>query len=346
MNTIMVKARDNIELACHQFSPSGTATARLFLLHGGSFNHRRYANIGKNCATAGFETILVDWRGHGQSQGIAGTCDHVGQMEDDIADIILWFNHHQASNNQNSNNQLPTILGGHSAGAVICLRYIDRYGQNDIDGCYFIAPALSNTMEAMRYDHSSAKSSYLMNYFRPKPSHNLPPAAALKHIPQMNNRRFVCSLFTPFLPSSRHQKVLRFPCSEKMAQLEGRVVEYSFNLVMSISLPRYIDTFRSIQCPVLLVCGEQDEMLHPDFLPMVHRWHLSPLIDKSLQMLPKVNHMSVIAAASKILPQWLAQRWPESAPITESAPLIELETRPVQSQPVIGQQSRQLEQVL
>jgi non-heme chloroperoxidase len=301
MKKLMITARDGLKLACHQYLPekseSLNAKARVMFLHGGSFNSRRYANIAKACVKQGFEVILCDLRGHGDSQGPRGTCNYVGQLEDDIADTIKWFENHQP---------LPVILGGHSSGSVVCLRYIEKYGQDSIAGCYFIAPAISNTLEPLRFDEPGSKTSFLMNYWRKKPTFNPAPESALKHIPKLNNRKFLAALVLPFL---RHKTVMSFPGSAKMAELEGRVLDYSFNMMASVSIPKYSKAFRLIEVPILIVCGQNDEILHPSFLTTVAQWHLAPTTDKQVNMLAKLNHMSVLGGASRVLPQWLAQRW-------------------------------------
>ncbi|WP_197061187.1 alpha/beta hydrolase [Colwellia psychrerythraea] len=295
----MISARDGAQLACHCYFPeTGSNTyGRLLFLHGGSFNSRRYANIAKACVKTGFEVVLCDLRGHGSSEGTPGTCDYVGQLEDDISDTISWFEQKQP---------LPLILGGHSSGSVVCLRYIVKYGQDKLSGCYFIAPAISNTLEPLRFDGPTSKRSFLMNYWRKKPSFHPAPKPTLKHIPKMNNGKFLLALALPLL---RHRTVMSFPGSAKMAALEGRVLNYSFNLMASVSIPKYSKAFRQINVPIALICGELDEILHPSFLTTVAQWHLSPTLDKEVHMLAKLNHMSILSGAARVLPQWLAQRW-------------------------------------
>jgi alpha-beta hydrolase superfamily lysophospholipase len=294
----MIKARDGIQLACHQYSPNtATPLARIIFFHGSSFNSRRYANLAKACVQQGYEAVLCDWRGHGSSQGTPGTCTYVGQLEDDVADIINYFEHHQP---------LTLVLGGHSSGSMICLRYIKKYGQDKIDGCYFIAPAVSNTMEPMRYESQSFKNNFLFKYFRKKQYFTPAPQSALKHMPKVKHKLFLLAAMFPFL---RQRTVVRFPGTEKMAALEGRVLSYSYNLSSSLSVGSYAKSFAQIKVPVIFICGEVDEILHVDFLPMLCQWHLSPFLDKQVHMLPKLNHMSVINGASRIFPNWLNERW-------------------------------------
>lgn len=296
METIMVNARDGISLACHQYL-TPQPNARVFCLHGSSFNARRYNAFAKKCQQVGFEVIVCDLRGHGQSEGEPGTCKYVGQLEDDFYDILNWFS---------NNSQLPTIVGGHSAGAAIVLRYIEKYGQDDISGCYFISPALGSFQEAVRYDGKSSKLNFFMKFWRKKTTFSPAPQAAQKHAPRINNRLFWLAYLLPFL---RSLVVLKFPAVKKIAELEGRVLNYSFNLACAVSLNSYVKTFRQLKTPCLFVCGEKDELLHPEFLPTIEHWHLAPTLDKEVHMLPGVNHMSVINASSEFLIKWLAQRW-------------------------------------
>ena len=77
-------------------------------------------------------------------RGKPGTCDYIGQLEDDISDIITWFE-------QEQEQPLPLILGGHSAGSVVCLRYLEKYGQGKVAASYFIAPTFNNTQGAAAF---------------------------------------------------------------------------------------------------------------------------------------------------------------------------------------------------
>ena len=45
----------------------------------------------------------------------------------------------------------------------------------------------------------------------------------------------------------------------------------------------------------------------PELMATLYHWHLPPNICKKMVALPRVNHMSVISAASKVMPQWLAE---------------------------------------
>lgn len=304
MKPIMVKAQDSTELACYQFTCE-RPLARLFCLHGSSLNSRRYMMLAKICSQAGYEVILCDWRGHGLSQGEPGTCHYQGQLEDDLNDVVSYFS---------QKDNLPVVVGGHSAGAVITLRYIQKYGQKHISGCYLISPALANFLEISRFDSDSASKDFFVKFLRKKVNFSPMPESARQHLPRFSKSWFWIAYCLPFL---RNKKILKFPVAEKMAKLEGRVTDYSFNMMTSVSIQNYVEAFRLLQVPTLLICGKEDEMLQPDAMSVIFHWHLSPELDKEIHMLDKIKHMNVINAASKPLTHWLSQRWNTESELAE-----------------------------
>lgn len=285
-------ARDRTLLAYDRFHISDAKVTIVFL-HGSTYNSRRYANIAKVLNQQGFSACLINWRGHGASEGRLGTVDYIGQLEDDLADFI---SHYQQISEQ------PLVLAGHSAGAVICLRYIDKYGCNEISGVNFIAPAINGPLETVRYKHASAKWQYKVSYFRAaKPA--LPaPEKAMAYAPSLKVLPFIIAKLVPFM---RHKPILNFPANERIAKLEGRVLRYSYNLMLSCDINDYPSAFNKISVPVLLLCGQYDEVVHPNLLETVFHWHLSPTLNKEMIVLKKVNHIQVVTASANILPKWL-----------------------------------------
>lgn len=293
-------ARDGIRLAYDEFNPQRAAKACLIFLHGSTYNARRYANIGKAMVTQGYRVCLLNWRGHGESQGSPGDVDYVGQLEDDLADMLT----HMAS----IAPDLSLLIGGHSAGAVVCLRYMARYGCDEIKGVSIISPAINGPLETVRYPQPSASWQYRLSYFRQAKPVEKAPEAALQHAPILNMGAFWLAKLLPFL---RHRPILRFPASEKMAKLEGRVLDYSYNLMLSCDINAYAKAFNQVCVPVLLLVGEEDEVIHPQLMDSIYHWHLPPELPKTLIKVPKANHIRILSAASKLLLNWCEQVFPE-----------------------------------
>lgn len=302
-------ARDGLRLAYDDFSPeqvihtpegermnleNKAPKACFIFLHGSTYNARRYANIGKAMLKQGYQVCLLNWRGHGESDGKPGDVSYVGQLEDDLHDLIVWV--------KTQHPDRDIVIGGHSAGAVVCLRYIDRYGCDDIRAVSFISPAINGPLETVRYPQASSAWQYRLTYFRKGKPIKATPEAALQHAPVLNMGAFWLAKLMPFL---RHRAILNFPASERMAQLEGRVLDYSYNLMLSCDINGYPRAFNKIRVPVFLLVGEEDEVIHPSLMAAIYHWHLAPSIAKSLIKVPKANHIRILPAACHLLPSWL-----------------------------------------
>lgn len=287
-------ARDGMRLAYDEFSPEQATTACFIFLHGSTYNARRYANIAKALCAKGFKACLLNWRGHGESQGQPGDVRYVGQLEDDLADMIGHI--------KPKNEMGDILIGGHSAGAVVCLRYIDKYGCDDIKGLSIVSPAINGPLETVRFSQPSSVWQYKLTYFRASKPIEPIPEAALQHAPILNMGAFWLAKLVPFF---RHKPILRFPASERLAKLEGRVLDYSYNLMLSCDINAYPKAFNKITVPVLLLVGENDEVIHPQLLDTVYHWHLAPHLAKSLIKVPKADHIRILPAACQIVPNWL-----------------------------------------
>ena len=75
--------------------------------------------------------------------------------------------------------------------------------------------------------------------------------------------------------------------------------------MLSCDINNYPNAFNKISVPVLLLCGQNDEVVHPNLLETIYHWHLKPSIKKQIIELKKVNHIQVVTASAKILPDWL-----------------------------------------
>lgn len=303
-------ARDGVRLAYDDFvadetsseglsfhdsdSVHGASKACLIFLHGSTYNSRRYANIAKAMCRQGYRVCLLNWRGHGDSDGNPGDVSYVGQLEDDLADMIELV--------KVQDPEASIVIGGHSAGAVVCLRYVDKYGCDDIKAISIVSPVINGPLETVRYPQPSSAWQYKLIYFRKAKPIHAAPEAALQHAPILNMKAFGLAKILPFL---RHKRILSFPASERMAKLEGRVLDYSYNLMLSCDINAYPRAFNKVRVPAFLLVGEEDEVIHPSLMDTIFHWHLLPGIPKSLVKVPKANHIRILPAACNLMPKWL-----------------------------------------
>ncbi|WP_097107638.1 alpha/beta hydrolase [Hoeflea halophila] len=127
------QTRDGSSLGYRHYR-SGKADAPLLVfLHGSGWHGGAYDGLARNIAEeAGVEVALPDLRGHGPSPQTRGDIAYIGQFEDDIADLVDTLR----------KPGQPLILGGHSSGGGLVIRYAGgKYGQT-LDGAVLLAPFL------------------------------------------------------------------------------------------------------------------------------------------------------------------------------------------------------------
>ena len=108
------QARDGTWLAYRRYSPAAGGSRRIALLAHGSAGASGQMNaIGHALASAGFEAVSFDIRGHGAS-GARGDIAYVGQLDDDLADLIAELR------KRGGGDKLAFV--GHSSGGGYALR--------------------------------------------------------------------------------------------------------------------------------------------------------------------------------------------------------------------------------
>jgi len=138
---IQIESFDGVRIQGYQFIPKQKPIAKLVFLHGGGAHSRLgYIGLAKTLRDGfGIETILVDIRGHGYSQGPRGDCPTVKSLYKDISIWIKEIRKH---------TDTPVYLGGHSSGCGLALNYNSWKKKEEVDGYLFISPAFgykSNT---------------------------------------------------------------------------------------------------------------------------------------------------------------------------------------------------------
>ncbi|ASP37679.1 hypothetical protein CHH28_02890 [Bacterioplanes sanyensis] len=303
MITLQYQARDKTTLAYRWF-PRADAEQRglgpvLVCLHGATMNNLRYVTLARSCQNKGISVCLPDWRGHGDSEGKPGDLDYPQQLQDDLADLLKHLKELGAER---------LIIGGHSAGSLVALGYIDSYGCDDIDGYFAISPPLSKTDETRRYDFSGAAMQYLARYWRRQSRHRPMSDEAARYLPKIKTLRYLLAAWLPFL---RHQVVMQFPTmTARPIPNDTRVYDYTYTLISAYSHTNYPELFGKLTVPCRLLVGELDEIIEPDLVDHIHRWYIHPQLDCASQVIPRSHHMSVIMPAGHVLAAWL-QPWAE-----------------------------------
>lgn len=135
------QARDGTPLGYRHYEGGSPDAPLLVFIHGSGWHGAVYDGLARTIAQkAGIEVALPDLRGHGPSPQTRGDVAYIGQLEDDIADLVSAL--------RKPGQQL--LLGGHSSGGGLAIRYAGGQHGNTLAGAVLLAPYLKYDAPTMR----------------------------------------------------------------------------------------------------------------------------------------------------------------------------------------------------
>ncbi|MEO0493446.1 MAG: lysophospholipase [Actinomycetota bacterium] len=105
--------RDGLIQLRRRWRPEGPAKAAMLMVHGLGEHSGRYEHVGGRFADRGYDVVMIDNRGFGGSGGARAYVDSFSQFHDDVEDQLAEVR----------SLGLPTVLLGHSLGALISSGY-------------------------------------------------------------------------------------------------------------------------------------------------------------------------------------------------------------------------------
>jgi non-heme chloroperoxidase len=133
-------ARDGEQLAYRIYESSSDRI--LIFIHGSSYHGGGYHALASAISLGGAaKVVLPNLRGHYQSGRRRGDVDYIGQLEDDLDDLIAFL---RASERLRG----PITLGGHSSGGGLAIRFAGGAHAADASSTLLLAPIvpLSNAI--------------------------------------------------------------------------------------------------------------------------------------------------------------------------------------------------------
>lgn len=136
-------ARDGVQLAFRLYESRAEASTVLVLLHGSGWHSLQFAALAGAISEQGLAHVVTpDLRGHGFDPTRRGDVDYIGQLEDDLADLI---NLAQA--------RFPgaqVVVGGHSLGGGLAVRFAGGTHGRLADAYVLLAPFLKHDAPTTR----------------------------------------------------------------------------------------------------------------------------------------------------------------------------------------------------
>jgi len=252
-----ITARDGATLAVRIYD--SPAKKVVLAIHGSSGNGRYYHPLAQYLSGRGKATVYaLDLRGHGASAGRRGDVDYVGQLEDDVADVVAAIRRERPG--------ARIVLLGHSAGGGLLVRSASGGRVPPVDGYVLLAPFLGADAPTSKPDSGG--------WATP----DVPKIVEIATRTAMGDA------------SGQDAIVLRFnqPASEAAPD---QVLAYSYRMMMSYNPRRDLARdLAAIRRPLLVLAGERDESFYAErYEPTI-----APYAKGTFTVLPGVTHLGLV----------------------------------------------------
>ena len=266
IHEVYFAARDGKQLF-YRFLPNAHTDNLIVLLHGSSY-HGAYLTTLAEKLHLHADVCIPDFRGHGKSSPPAGTCSYIGQLEDDLADLVQHL--------RKTKEYKKVTLIGHSSGGGFAIRFAAGKHKDIAQSLILLSPAIVTA-----------------------PTMNTPGARAWAH-PKMVKIGELLALNAIGITRFNTAPVLTFNKPEEYCD-GTETLTYDYNLAVSMHprVPYKKDLAAAAKKAVVLV-GENDEINNPyaleDLFP-----HDRVIILKNVRHLDIVDHPDAIKEIVKNL---------------------------------------------
>ena len=131
--------RDGYDLQMRCYPAQTQDAPLLVLVHGSGWHGLQFDDLAQTLSKSA-EVIVPDLRGHGAAPGRRGDIEYIGQLEDDLADLIT------ATHKEGQ----KVVLAGHSSGGGLVVRFAGGEHRDLIDSAVLMAPYLHHNAPTMR----------------------------------------------------------------------------------------------------------------------------------------------------------------------------------------------------
>lgn len=264
-------ARDGTTLQYRHY-PAGTNTV-LVMAHGSGYQSRYLMRFAQQMASDGVAQVVTpDLRGHGPNPVRRGDIDYIDQMVDDLHDLIQTIRAEQPD--------ARIIVGGHSSGGGLALRFAESAYNTDAAGFLLLAPYVA---------------------------YNAPTVKPNAGWATVFTRRIIglVMLNNIGIRLLNNQTVITFDMPA--AYRDGtETLSYTYRLNTGYAPDNYKKALRAIKVPLLVIVGSADELFHADqYQPLIAEYTAG-----EVRVIEGVTHMGA-AVDPQVLPlasAWLADR--------------------------------------
>ncbi|MCG6858311.1 MAG: alpha/beta fold hydrolase [Salaquimonas sp.] len=270
--------RDRTALAYRRYESAQPSNRILILVHGSSWHGMQFHEMASRIAGEGAATVILpDMRGHGFDPVRRGDVDHIGQLEEDMADLIDFLRREHAD--------AQIMLGGHSSGGGFAVRFAGGDYGSKADAFALMAPFLKYDAPTTR-PHSGG---WARPAIRRIIGLSMLNAVGIRLFNGLNEISFAMPRAVMDGPYGKTATVL-----------------YSHRLNVSFApRPDYRKDLKAIRQPLLVLVGEADE----SFVAEQYESVISACTPTgTYHVLPGVTHLGIVSDkhAIDIVAKWVA----------------------------------------
>lgn len=253
---IQYKTKNSVNLDYRYYDSN---SKNLFIiLHGSGYHSRYLYKFAKNISEQNIAKVITpDLRGHGINPIKRGDIDYIGQLDDDLDDLIKFcIQKYQPE---------KLFVAGHSSGGGLALRLMGNKNRLQADGYILLAPYFSHNAATTNNNSGWAEASLFK--------------VILAH-----------TLNSMGLNWLDHCITVKFNLP-KNYQDGTETLFYSHALVTSFSPIDYQKDLESTNKKTLIIIGEDDEAMNPKEYKKIIPSNSNHF---KLNIMPNINHMNII----------------------------------------------------
>lgn len=259
----LIVVRDGSTMPTRIYGQEGAARWIVVLLHGSGWHGLQWHNLAEGLAVQPGTLVLApDLRGHGAEPDVRGDVAYIGQLEDDVADLIAHF--------KRGSPGAKVLLVGHSSGGGLAIRFGGGAHSQQIDRYVLLAPYLGHNAPTTKPNSGGWA---------------FPAVRRIIGLSILNTLQISALNGLPVIAFAMPQSVLAGPLGHTAT------TEYSYRMNVSYAPRDYAKDLQAINRPVLFVVGGSDEAFLADRYEAVARKHLR---DARTVIVPGAGHLSLV----------------------------------------------------
>ncbi|MFN3393843.1 MAG: alpha/beta fold hydrolase [Candidatus Thermochlorobacter sp.] len=258
-------------------------------IHGIAAQSALYLPLGDSLAARGIATALLDLRGHGRSGGARGDVPSLDAL---VRDVRLFLD---TLRRDFPNKKI--ILGGHSLGAGLSLRFITEFSERKNlykapDGLILMAGGFLGNPRCDSLEQAERRKFLRRGAFASLDGWKM---AAAFPVSLFNLKPYPIKLILP------EDELVAIAVRDTLL-----TTQYTMQFLFASFPTDLARAYQLVRCPTLLVVGERDELVRVCDADVSLR-RLTHAAQKELFVVKEANHINVIWKSAGAIADWMKQ---------------------------------------